>query len=53
MRPEKCTENSGNRVPGYIFLLKSKFSEAYSSSLAAVSTSIATTFFNLEDGFLQ
>lgn len=45
MRPEKWTENSGRRVPGYIFLLKSNFSEAYSNNLAADSTSRATTSF--------
>lgn len=45
MRPEKWTENSGKRVPGYIFLIKSNFSEAYSNRLAAVSNSIATTSF--------
>lgn len=43
--PEKWTENSGKRVPGYIFLLKSSFSEACSNSLAAVSASIAIAYF--------
>lgn len=45
MTPERWTENSGKRVPGYIFLLKSNYFEACSNSLAAVSASIATTYF--------